>query len=95
MKKFIKTKLGAFIVSSFLAFSLLVLTAVFGYEVKDGLWVKMLILIPAFVLYSSLTASDKSKSYSKKKPISEQDEKSAKRKKMMENISKNSNKNKL
>jgi len=62
MEKFIKTKLGAFVASSLLAIFLLFIMAVFGYTVQDSLWVKMIILIPAFGLYSYLRSSNKSKS---------------------------------
>ena len=59
MKKFIKTKVGAFIASFLLALFLLTVTAYFGYDVsKEGLWLKMIILIPSFILYSSLKSKN-------------------------------------
>tara|TARA_B110000211_G_C13917898_1_gene481337 strand:+ start:50 stop:241 length:192 start_codon:yes stop_codon:yes gene_type:complete len=63
MKKFIKTKLGAFIVSSLLAFFLLLVTIYFGYNIADeGVWLKAIIMIPALILYSSLKSSNEDKS---------------------------------
>ena len=57
--KFIKTKVGAFIVSFLLALFLLSVSAYFGYDVsKEGLWLKMIILIPSFILYSSLKSKN-------------------------------------
>ena len=61
MKKFIKSKVGAVILSISLAMGLLVLTASFGISVKDGLWVKMIILIPAFGLYYYLKPDETDK----------------------------------
>ena len=59
MKKFIKTKVGAFIVSFLLALFLFSVSAYFGYDVsKEGVWLKMIILIPAFILYSSLKSNN-------------------------------------
>lgn len=59
MKKIIKTKVGAFIVSFLLALFLLSVSAYFGYDVsKEGVWLKMIILIPALILYSSLKSKN-------------------------------------